>query len=48
MSSLYHVFIDYVHLVHAMFTIPLHVVSDPLSSTSRVLCLIIIVILQLL
>jgi hypothetical protein len=42
MSSLYHVFIDYVHLVHAMFAMPLHVVSLSLSSTSRVFCLIII------
>ena len=48
MSSLYHVFIDSVHLVHAMFTIPLHVDSAPLSSTSRVFCLIIIMTLQLL
>jgi hypothetical protein len=47
-SSLYRVFIDSVHLVHAMFAIPLHADSVPLSSTSRVLCLIIIVTLQLL
>jgi hypothetical protein len=47
-SSLYHVFIAYVHLVHAMFTMPLHADSASLSSTSRVLCLIIIVTLQLL
>jgi hypothetical protein len=47
-SSLYRVFIDSVHLVHAMFAMPLHADSAPLSSTSRVLCLIIIVTLQLL
>jgi hypothetical protein len=47
-SSLYRVFIASVHLVHAMFAMPLHADSAPLSSTSRVLCLIIIVTLQLL
>jgi hypothetical protein len=47
-SSLYYVFIASVHLVHAMFSIPLHADSAPLSSTSRVFCLIIIVTLQLL
>jgi hypothetical protein len=47
-SSLYCVFIASVHLVHAMFAIPLHADSMPLSSTSRVLYLIIIVTLQLL
>jgi hypothetical protein len=47
-SSLYHVFIASVHLVHAVFTMPLHADSVPLSSTYRVLCLIIIVTLQLL
>jgi hypothetical protein len=47
-SSLYCVFIASVHLVHAMFAIPLHADSAPLSSTSRVFCLIIIVTLQLL
>jgi hypothetical protein len=47
-SSLYCVFIASVHLVHAMFTIPLHADSASLSSTSRVFCLIIIVTLQLL
>jgi hypothetical protein len=47
-SSLYRVFIAYVHLVHAMFVMPLHADSAPLSSTSRVLCLIIILTLQLL
>jgi hypothetical protein len=33
-SSLYHVFIASVHLVHAMFAMPLHVDSASLSSTS--------------
>jgi hypothetical protein len=47
-SSLYRVFIASVHLVHAMFTMPLHAYSPSLSSTSRVLYLIIIVTLQLL
>jgi len=47
-SSLYHVFIASVHLVHAMFIMPLHADFAPLSSTSRVLCLIIIVTFQLL
>jgi hypothetical protein len=47
-SSLYRVFIASMHLVHAVFAMPLHVDSTPLSSTSRVLCLIIIVTLQLL
>jgi hypothetical protein len=47
-SSLYHVFIASVHLVHVVFSMPLHADSAPLSSTSRVLCLIIIVNLQLL
>jgi hypothetical protein len=47
-SSLYCVFIASVHLVHAMFTMPLHADSAPLSSTSRVFCLIIIMTLQLL
>jgi hypothetical protein len=47
-SSLYHVFIAYVHLVHAMFAIPMHDDSTSISSTSRVLCLIIMVTLQLL
>jgi hypothetical protein len=47
-SSLYRVFIASVHLVHAVFAMPLHADSAPLSSTSRVLCLIIIVTLQLL
>jgi hypothetical protein len=47
-SSLYYVFISSVHLVHAVFAMPLHADSAPLSSTSRVLCLIIIVTLQLL
>jgi hypothetical protein len=47
-SSLYCVFIDSVHLVHAMFAMPLHADSAPNSSTSRVLCVIIIATLQLL
>ena len=47
-SSLYRVFIASVHLVHAVFTMPLHADSASLSSTFRVLCLIIIVTLQLL
>jgi hypothetical protein len=47
-SSLYRVYIAYVHLVHAIFTIPLHAHTTPISSTSRVLCLIIMVTLQLL
>jgi hypothetical protein len=44
-SSLYCVFIASVHLVHVMFAMPLHVDSAPLSSTSQVLCLIIIMTL---
>jgi hypothetical protein len=44
-SSLYCVFIASMHLVHAVFAMPLHADSASLSSTSRVLCLIIIVIL---
>jgi hypothetical protein len=47
-SSLYRVYIAYVHLVHAIFTIPMHAHTVPMSSTSRVLCLIIIMTLQLL
>ena len=47
-SYLYCVFIAYVHLVHAMFAMPLHVDFVPLSSTSRVFFLIIIMTLQLL
>jgi hypothetical protein len=47
-SSMYRVFIAFVHLVHAMFAMPLHADSTSLSSTSRVLCLIIIVTLHLL
>jgi hypothetical protein len=45
-SSLYCVFIDSLHLVHAMFAIPLPTKSASLSSTSQVLCLIIIMTLQ--
>jgi hypothetical protein len=40
-SSLYRVLIASVHLVHAMHAIPLHTHTAPISSTSRVLCLII-------
>jgi hypothetical protein len=47
-SSLYHVLIASVHLVHAMCAIPLHTHTALISSTSRVLCLIIILTLQLL
>jgi hypothetical protein len=47
-SSLYHVFIASVHLVHAMFAMPLHADSTPISSTSQVLCVIIIATHQLL
>jgi hypothetical protein len=47
-SSLYHVFIASVHLLHSMFSMPLHAYSPSLSSTSRVLYLIIIATLQLL
>jgi hypothetical protein len=47
-SSLYRVFIASVHLVHAVFEMPLHADSASLSSTSQVLCLSIIVTLQLL
>jgi hypothetical protein len=47
-SSLYCAFISSMHLVHEMFAMPLHAYSASLSSTSRVLYLIIIVTLQLL
>jgi hypothetical protein len=47
-SSLYHVYIAYVHLLHAIFTIPLHAHIALISSTSQVLCVIIIATLQLL
>jgi hypothetical protein len=47
-SSLYHVYIAYVPLVHEIFSIPMHAHTGPISSTSRVLCVIIIVTLQLL
>ena len=47
-SSMYCVLIAYVHLVHAMCTMPLHTHTAPISSTSWVLCLIIMVTLQLL
>jgi hypothetical protein len=47
-SSMYCVYIASVHLVYTIFTIPLHAHTVPISSTSRVLCVIIIVTLQLL
>ena len=47
-SSLYCVFISFVHLVHAMFSIPLHAPIAPIFSTSWVLCVIFIITLQLL
>jgi hypothetical protein len=47
-SSLYRVYIASVHLVHAIFSIPMHAHTTPISSTSRVLYVIIIVTLQLL
>jgi hypothetical protein len=47
-SSLYRIQLTSMHLVHAMCAIPLHTHTTPISSTSRVLCLIIIVTLQLL
>jgi hypothetical protein len=47
-SSLYCVYIASLHLLYAMFAMPMHDDSAPLSSTSQVFCLIIIVTLQLL
>jgi hypothetical protein len=47
-SSLYRVYIASVHLVHAIFSIPLHAHTVPISSTSQVLCVIIIATLRLL
>jgi hypothetical protein len=47
-SSPYHVFMASVHLVHAIFAIPLHAHTTPIPSTSQVLCVIIIMTLQLL
>jgi hypothetical protein len=47
-SYLYCVYIASVHLVHAIFAILLHAHTTPISSTSQVLCVIIIVTLQLL
>jgi hypothetical protein len=44
-SSLYHVYIASVHLVHAIFAIPMHAHIVPISSTSKVLYVIIIVTL---
>jgi hypothetical protein len=47
-SSLLHLLIVFVVFVHAIFTMLLHAHSTPNSSTTRVLCLIIIVTLHLL
>jgi hypothetical protein len=47
-TSLSRVLIASVHLVHAMYTMPLPAHTALISSTSRVLCLIIMVTLQLL
>ena len=47
-SSLYRIYVSYVHLVHAIFPIPLHAHPTLISSTSQVFCMIIIVTLQLL
>jgi hypothetical protein len=46
-TSLSRVLIASVHLVHAMYTMPLHAHTALISSTSRVLCMIIMVTLQL-
>jgi hypothetical protein len=45
-TSLSRVLIDSIHLVHAMHTMPLPAHTALISSTSRVLCLIIMVTLQ--
>jgi hypothetical protein len=47
-SSLHCVLIVSVHLLHAMCASPLYAHTVPMSSTSRVLCLILMVTLQLL
>jgi hypothetical protein len=47
-SSMYRVYIAFVHLVNAIFAIPLHAHTVPISSLSQVLYVIIIVTLQLL
>jgi hypothetical protein len=47
-SSLFNILIVSVVFVHAIFAMPLHAHSTPNSSTTQVLCLIIIVNLQLL
>jgi hypothetical protein len=47
-SSLYRIYVASVHLVHAIFAIPLHAHPALISSTSQVFCVIIIVTLQLL
>jgi hypothetical protein len=47
-SSMYRVYISSVPLMHAMCSIPLHAHTMLMSSTSRLLCLIIMITLQLL
>jgi hypothetical protein len=47
-SSLFHILIVSVLLVHAIFAMPLHSHTAQISSTSQVLCLIIIATLKLL
>jgi hypothetical protein len=47
-SYLYRIYVASVHLVHAIFIIPLHPHPALISSTSQVFCVIIIVTLQLL
>jgi hypothetical protein len=47
-SSLYRIYISFMHLVHAIFSIPMHAHTTPISSTSLVLRVMIIVTLQLL
>jgi hypothetical protein len=47
-TTLYRVLIASMHLVHVMYAMPLPVHTTLISSTSQVLCLIIIVTLQLL
>jgi hypothetical protein len=47
-SSLYRIYVASVHLVHAIFAIPLHAHPVLISSTSQVFCVIIIMTLELL
>ena len=47
-SSFFGILVVFVVFVHAIFAMPLHAEFAPISSTSRVLCLIIMVTLQLL